>query len=250
MNIDVAFTPAEVQALANKVCIVIDVIRATSSLTVIMSKDPGKVILTTTIQKATKFASQQTVHPLLCGERGGKAPEGFDFGNSPVAYSQADLQGKHIIFTSSNGTRAIAELVMAPHVFLGCFLNAGAVVKKALAAARTGNFDLLIVCAGREEKFAIDDAYCAGFLVSQLMAAMTADCSFELGDGGQAALGIFGYYRDPEKLLQMSGAGKAVIEIGLPEDLTFLMQRDLYDTVPELIKKDFPEPDTGFSILA
>ncbi len=250
MNIDVAFTPGEVQALASKVCIVIDVVRATSSLTVIMSKKPRKVVLTTTIQKATKFAAQQTIHPLLCGERKGVAPEGFDFGNSPRQYFDADLHDRILIFTSSNGTRAVADLVIAPHVYLGCFLNAAAVTQKAYSTANTNAMDILLVCAGREEKFAIDDAYCAGFLVSKLMSQISAQSTFELGDGAQAALGIYGYYRDDRRLLNMSGAGKAVTEIGLADDLTFLLQRDLFDCVPELIHKDFPEPEHGFSILA
>jgi 2-phosphosulfolactate phosphatase len=249
MHIDVAFTSAEVQALASKVCIVIDVIRATSSLTVIMSKNPRKVILTTTIQKATKFASQQTVHPLLCGERNGQAPEGFDFGNSPRQYFEADLRDRTLIFTSSNGTRAIADLAIAPHVYLGSFLNAEAVTKKAYSTANTTNMDILLVCAGREEKFAIDDAYCAGYLVTRLMAQISAQNNFELGDGAQAALGIYGYYRDDRRLLDMSGAGKAVTQIGMADDLTFLLQRDLFDCVPELIQKDFPEPEHGFSLL-
>lgn len=249
MQIDVAFTPGEVQALASKVCVVIDAVRATSSLTVIMSKKPKKVILTTTIQKATKLASQQTIHPLLCGERKGLPPEGFDFGNSPRQYFEADLKDRVMIFTSSNGTRAVADLVIAPHVFLGCFLNAAAVVKKAYETAKTSNMDVLFVCAGREEKFALDDAYCAGLLVSRLMGLISSGEEFNLGDGAQAALGIFGYYRDDRRLLEMSGAGKAVIEIGLQEDLTFLMQRDLIDCVPELIRKDFPEPEHGFSVM-
>jgi len=246
MQIDVAFTTGEVQALASKVCVVIDAVRATSSLTVIMAKKPKKVILTTTIQKATKLASQQTIHPLLCGERKGLPPEGFDFGNSPRQYFEADLKDRVLIFTSSNGTRAVADLVIAPHVFLGCFLNASAVVKKAYETAKASNMDVLFVCAGREEKFALDDAYCAGLLVSRLMGLIASDEEFSLGDGAQAALGIFGYYRDDRRLLEMSGAGKAVIEIGLQEDLTFLMQRDLIDCVPELIRKDFPEPEHGF----
>ena len=249
MQIDVAFTPGEVQALASKVCVVIDAVRATSSLTVIMAKKPKKVILTTTIQKPTKLASQQTIHPLLCGERKGLPPEGFDFGNSPRQYFEADLKERVLIFTSSNGTRAVADLVIAPHVFLGCFLNASAVVKKAYETAKASNMDVLFVCAGREEKFALDDAYCAGLLVSRLMGLIASDEEFSLGDGAQAALGIFGYYRDDRRLLEMSGAGKAVIEIGLQEDLTFLMQRDLIDCVPELIRKDFPEPEHGFSVM-
>ncbi len=249
MQIDVAFTPGEVQALAGKICIVIDVVRATSSLTVIMSKKPRKVILTTTIQKATKLASQQTIHPLLCGERKGLPPEGFDFGNSPRQYFEADLKDRVLIFTSSNGTRAVADLVVAPQVFLGCFLNASAVVARALEAATAGKLDILFVCAGREEKFALDDAYCAGFLVSRLIAGISANQAFALGDGAQAALGIFGYYRDDRRLIEMSGAGRAVAEIGLQDDLTFLLQRDLIDCVPELIRKDYPEPEFGFSVM-
>lgn len=249
MIIDVAFTPTEVQALSNKICIVIDVIRATSSLSVIMSKKPEKVVLATTIQKATKFASQQKVHPLLCGERNGKPPEGFDFGNSPLEYSKANLEGKAIIFTSSNGTRAIAEIMIAPYVYLGSFLNVSAVVKKSLAKANALGMDILLVCSGREEKFAVDDAYCAGYFVSQLIASVSSDTEFVLGDGGQAALGIYGYYRDPMRLLEMSGAGKAVIEIGLKDDLSFLVQKDLYGCVPELINKRNEEPEYGFSLL-
>ncbi len=249
MNIDVAFTPSEVQALANKVCIVIDVIRATSSLTVIMSKRPKKLILTTTIQKATRLSSQQTIHPLLCGERKGLPPEGFDFGNSPRQYFNADLNDRVMIFTSSNGTRAVADILIAPHVYLGSFLNAAAVCKKAYDTAKTNNMDILLVCAGREERFAVDDSYCAGFLVSQLMTLLSASQNFSLGDGAQAALGIFGYYRDDKKLLEMSGAGKAIIEIGLEEDINFLLQKDLFDCVPELIKKNSPEPDYGFSVI-
>lgn len=249
MKIDVAFTPTEVQALSNKICVVIDVVRATSSLAIILSKKPAKVVLATTIQKATKFASQLTVHPLLCGERNTKPPKGFDFGNSPVEYSKANLTDKTIIFTSSNGTRAIAEIMIAPYVYLGSFLNASAVVQKTIQKANALDMDILLVCAGREEKFAVDDAYCAGFFISQLISSLSSETNFELADGGQAALGIYGYYRDPLRLIEMSGAGKALIEIGLKDDLAFLVQKDLYNCVPELINKNNAEPETGFSLL-
>ncbi len=249
MLIDVAFTPSEVQAIANKVCVVIDVIRATSSLSVILSKKPKSVTLTTTIQKATKLASQQTVHPVLCGERGGIAPTGFNFGNSPREYFDSNLAGKDIIFTSSNGTRAVADLLIAPAVLLGCFLNASSVVKRAYELAIEIKKDVLFVCAGREEKFAIDDAYCAGFLVSKLISLIPANSEFLLGDGAQAALGICGYYRDEKKLFEMSGAGKNVIDIGLGEDLTFLLQKDLLDCVPELLQKKKAEPLFPFSVI-
>lgn len=249
MNIDVAFTPAEVQNIAAKVCIVVDVVRSTSTLPVMMSRRPAQVIITSTVQKAVKYASQQTSHPLLCGERGGKPPEGFDFGNSPREFVDADLAGKNVIFTSSNGARAIADVNLAPHVLLGSFINASAIVEAALIKAYRDHLDVLIVCAGREEKFAIDDAHCAGFLVSLLLGRIPAEHKFVLDEGGQAALAIHDYFRDPRKLLEGSGAGKAIMEIGLGEDIPFLLQKDLLDTVPTLIHRDQPAPESAFSLL-
>lgn len=249
MNIDVAFTPAEVQSLSTKVCVVIDVIRATSTLTVIMSRKPSKLILTTSVQKASKYASQQLEHPLLCGERDGIAPPGFDHGNSPREYLDLDLDGRTVVFTSSNGTRAVADVNIAPHVFLGSFLNASATIEKALRTARAENLDIIIVCSGREEKFAIDDAYCAGFMVSLIAAGIPSSENFVLGDGGQAALAIYGYFRDPKKLFEGSGAGKMVLSRGLGADIDYLLQKSLFNTVPTLEKNKGEKPENGFSLL-
>ena len=249
MNIDVAFTPAEVQNIATKVCIVVDVIRSTSTLSVIMSRHPARVLITPTVQKAVKFASQQSSQPLLCGEREGLPPKGFDFGNSPREFVDADLRGKIVVFTSSNGARAIADVSLSPHVFLGSFLNGSAIAEAALAKAYRDRFDVLVVCAGREEKFAIDDSYCAGYLISLLLGRIPAEQSFVLGDGGQAALAIFGYFRDPRKLLEGSGAGQAVLKIGLGEDIPFLLQKDSFETVPSLRRHDQPRVDQGFFLL-
>ena len=234
MLIDVAFTPSEVQALAGKVCIVVDVIRSTSSLAVIMSRNPGQVVLTPTVQKAMKFASRQSVHPILCGERAGLAPEGFDYGNSPREFEYASLSDRTVVFTSSNGTRAIGDVLLASHVLLGSFLNASSVTERALALADRDQLDILIVCAGREEKFAIDDAFCAGFLLSMLTGKIGWEHQFSLGDGGQAALGIYGYYRDPMRIMEMSGSGRGIIDIGMEEDVPFLLQIDTFPTVPFL----------------
>ncbi|MFZ2955371.1 MAG: 2-phosphosulfolactate phosphatase [Candidatus Ozemobacteraceae bacterium] len=249
MLIDVAFTPSEVQAVSRKVCIVVDVMRATSTMAVIMSRKPGEVILTPTVQKAQRFASQQAVHPILCGERGYLPPEGFDYGNSPREFMDADLAGKTVVFTSSNGTRAIADVAIAPHVLLGSFLNSAAVVDKSLELACRESLDIMVVCAGREEKFALDDAWCAGFLISLLAGRIPSDEQFLLGDGGQAALGIFGYYRDPEKLFTKSGSGQAVAEAGLAEDIPFLLQQDRFSTVPVLSRQAGNDLNWGFSLL-
>ncbi len=247
IDIDVAFTPSEVQALDNKICVVVDVMRATSSLTVIASQKPKKLTLTTTVQKAVMMAEKSRTNPLLCGERRGLPPDGFDYGNSPLEYHSANLKDKEIVFTSGNGTRAIADTVLSPKVYLGCFLNASAVCKKAYETALDKKCDILLVCAGREEKFAIDDAYCAGYLVQKIVSLIPFDKKFVLSDGAQAALGIYGYYKDAKKLFLMSGAGKSLVEIGLESDIDFLLKPDLIDCVPEMIDKNAVKmPEYGF----
>ncbi len=249
MHIDVAFTPVEVQNIAAKVCLVVDVIRATSTLAVIADRGPDRMLIAPTVQKAVKFASQQGVHPVLCGERGGLAPEGFDYGNSPREFADADLTGKTVVFTSSNGARAIADVHLAPAVYLASFLNGAAAVEAALTRAYHDHLDVLVVCAGRDEKFAIDDAYCAGYLISLLLGHIPADQAFTLGEGGQAALALVGYFRDAEKLFRESGAGRAIIEIGHEEDIPFLLQKDLLTVVPTLQTRDQAPAEHPFTLL-
>lgn len=250
LHIDVAFTPVEVHELARKVTIVIDLVRATSTLTVMMSRRPGRVMVAPTIQKAMKYVAQQRVHPLLCGERGGRRPEGFDHGNSPREYEELNLEGRDIVFTSSNGARAILEVAaLSPKVLLGSLLNATAVTASALRSAREGGFDLLLVCAGQEERFALDDAWCAGLLISKLVGQFDPGEEFTLGDGGQAALGIMGYYRDPLRLIQQTRSGKLVQEIGLDDDLPFLLQTDRFEAVPRLAARDRSPTPGEFTVL-
>ena len=238
MRIDVAFTPAEAQKLDRHVVVVIDLVRATSTLAMIMARDPARVLIAPTIGKALKHAGQQSAHPLLCGERGGRRPEGFDHGNSPREYVDLALAGKQVVFTSSNGARAIMDTAIAPHVLLGSFLNAGAVTAEAVRLAHRDQLDILMVCAGQEEKFALDDAYAAGLLTSRILNTLDPSEEFTLGDGGHGALGIYVYHQDPLRLLRQSRSGQLVIEIGLQDDLPFLLQADLVDRVPRLVRGD------------
>ncbi|MBF0410383.1 MAG: 2-phosphosulfolactate phosphatase [Candidatus Riflebacteria bacterium] len=250
MNIDVAFTPFEVQGVSKKVCLVVDVMRATSTLTILMSKKPAEVILSPTVQKAVSYASKQTAHPVLCGERAGTAPVGFDHGISPREYLDLDLSGKSIIFTSGNCARAVMDVAIAPHVLLGSFLNAEAVVQMAYQLSIRDSLDILVVCSGVEERFALDDAYCAGYIISLLAGSIPCSEEFSLGDGGQAALGIYGYYRDPAKVMRECLSGRYLAESGYSDDVEYLLQKSLYKTVPMLLNKNFDdENDAYFTIL-
>ncbi|MBF0544648.1 MAG: 2-phosphosulfolactate phosphatase [Candidatus Riflebacteria bacterium] len=250
MNIDVAFTPFEVQAVSKKVCIIVDVLRATSTLTVVMSKNPAELLLSPTVQKALAYASRQSIHPILCGERGGLPPQEFDYGISPREYLGQDFSGKTLVFTSGNSARAVMDVAIAPHVLLGSFLNAETVTQKAYDLALRDHLDILVVCAGTEEKFGLDDAYCSGYLISLLAGKIPGFEGFSLGDGGQAALGIYGYYHDPTKVLKECSSGRKIIEIGQEEDIDFLLSKSHFSTVPILLNKDFDETvESYFTLL-
>lgn len=122
-------------------------------------------------------------------------------------------------------------------------------MEAALDKASKEKLDILIVCSGREERFAIDDAYCAGYLVSLVTGRLAADANFSIGDGGQAALAILGYFRDPLKLFEMSDAGRLVMDSGLGKDLEFVLQKDALNTVPVLQKRDSRATPSSFSLL-
>src|SRR5262249_58692712 len=100
------------------------------------------------------------------GERGGARPAGFDHGNSPAEYTPERVRDHTVVFTTTNGTRALLALAGARRIAVGGFVNAAAVAR--WAAAEPG--DILLVCAGEKGRFCLEDAVCAGLLVARLAA--------------------------------------------------------------------------------
>jgi 2-phosphosulfolactate phosphatase len=157
----VAFTPGE-QAPA-PVGIVVDVLRATSTICQALASGYERVLCCAEIDEARALA--QTEGPAkLAGERRLEHIEGFDFGNSP-----SELEGrpaaKTLILTTTNGTRLlVAAAQRFERVYIGSLLNVDAVS----AAARDGGEDVAVLCAGVLGELALDDAYCAGRIAEAL----------------------------------------------------------------------------------
>lgn len=234
MQIDVAFSSSEVQAIASKLCIVVDVLRTTTSAILLAYKRPQRLIITPTISKAFKYASQQTSHPILIGERDILKPDGFDFSLSPIELAEVDIRNKIVVLSSSNCGRTIADLQLAAGVYLGAFINSNVLAEVVLERAFTEGLDISIVCSGRQEKFCIDDTYCAGFLVSVILSKIPATQNFELGEGAQASLAILSYFRDANKLFNNCLSGKDLIKNGFEKDIEYSLQKDIINCVPML----------------
>lgn len=163
MNVAVALTPAGASGISRRTsAVVIDVLRATSTLTVARQHGARAIVAAATPEDARTHARH---HPgaLLCGEREGRMIEGFDLGNSPFEYGFDVVSGRTLVFASTNGSQALIAARHARRTLLGAFVSASAVV-----AALAGERRVVIVCAGKLGAFALEDAACAGWLCARL----------------------------------------------------------------------------------
>ena len=215
MRVHVAFTPAE--AASSPVGIVVDVLRATSTITQALATGYERVYCSGEIDEA--LALKATLgNAILGGERNAVRIDGFDVGASPREFL-GEPRAETVIFSTTNGTWAILETAArSDHVVLGSLLNLDAVA----AAARELDDDVTIVCAGFQGQFALDDAYCAGRIVQLLDA--------EPSDSGKAAAAIARAWPDAHEGLLARTYGPP----GLEEDIAFCAQVSVLDVVPRL----------------
>jgi 2-phosphosulfolactate phosphatase len=215
MRVQVAFTPAE--AAAAPVGIVVDVLRATSTIAQALASGYERVYCTGEIDHA-RALREQLGEGLLGGERSAVKIEDFDVGASPREFLGKPRE-RTVIFSTTNGTRAILEAAArSEEVLLGSLLNLEAVA----ASAREHEEDVTIVCAGFQGQFALDDAYCAG-RIAQLLGG-------EPSDSAKAAEAIARAWPDAHAALLARTYGPP----GLEEDIAFCAQVGVLDVVPRL----------------
>ena len=152
--------------LAGVTAVVLDVVRASTTIVTALAGGARAVVPVATPR------GRPSARPRLgrgAGPRRGRArrerrPSGFDCGNSPAEYTPERVAGRTVVFTTTNGTRALLALTGARRVSVGGFVNAAAVTR--WVAREPG--DVLLVCAGERGRFCLEDAVCAGLLVSRL----------------------------------------------------------------------------------
>jgi 2-phosphosulfolactate phosphatase len=214
VRVHVAFTPEE--AAAARVGIVVDVIRATSSIAQALASGYERVLCCAEIGEAHALRAELGDEAVVGGERNAVVVEGFDVGASPREFAQ-EPKARALILTTTNGTRAIlTAAAQCETVLLGSLLNLSAL---AGAVAEDGG-DVAILCSGFKGAFALDDAYCAGRIVAALA-----------GERSDAAIGaevIARAWPDPLSGLNARTYGPP----GLEADIAFCAQVDLLDVVP------------------
>ncbi len=228
MRIRVCFAPAEVRAsdVEGASAVVIDVVRATSCIVEALANGAEAIVPVVSVDEALRLrdvAASDRV--LLCGERGGLRIDGFDLGNSPAEFGREVVVGRRLVMTTTNGTKALAAAKDAHRVLPASFLNLGAV-----ADAVRGDRAVVVVCAGRAGRFAIDDTVCAGHLVRRVLDGLGGPVA--LDERARAAVDLAGLHPVSAEMLARTEAGRALVDVGLGGDLALCASADRHKIVP------------------
>ncbi|HET9097464.1 MAG TPA: 2-phosphosulfolactate phosphatase [Candidatus Baltobacteraceae bacterium] len=228
---DVSLTPSEIpSALTDTAVVVMDVLRATTTIVYALQSGAERVIPCEEPADALAMRERFGAHPVvLGGERDSVRIPGFDLDNSPLSYTREAVQGKTVAFTTTNGTRALHRAMQAsPHAILcGAFVNLGAVVQRLL---RMDPPNVLLACAGSEGAAALEDVLLAGAVADRLS---TADSRVSLSDAAKvAALAYRSAQEDLQASIASSDHAQTLIRAGFADDVSLAAQVDRALIVP------------------
>lgn len=239
MKIDVAFLPHLLTHAPSKVCIVVDVLRATSSIVTMLDRGASEIVVCASIEEARRIAADEPGRYLLCGEVESLPPPGFDCGNSPSEFSRMDLRGRAVLLATSNGTAALTSAAEGAAVLVGSLLNLSAVAGAARERARRGGYDISAVCAGTDcgRRFSLEDRFCAGALVEELAGRCPEQP--HLSDDAVAAVRLYrSYRRSAVAALRQAEHGQALVGAGLGEDVAFCARVNVSSLAPALSRNE------------
>lgn len=237
MQIDVLFGAAAVaQAdVAGRVVAVIDVLRASTTIATALDNGARCVVpfesAAEVISRSKSFARAEV---RLAGERRMRAVEGFDFGNSPLEFTREAVEGRTILFSTTNGTPALVASQGARDVIVASYVNHSAALAFLRSAALSG-VPVTIVCAGRERFFALEDAACAGRYVRGISRRTSGA---QLNDAARTCALLDRHHGDRlAELFAESDHGRALAEAGFGDDLVACADIDAHPVVPVYVDR-------------
>jgi 2-phosphosulfolactate phosphatase len=235
-TLEVCLTPGllPLYPVDDKVVVVIDVLRATTTMCVALDQGADKVIPVDTIEECLSYRGRENY--ILAGERNGRKVEGFDFGNSPFEFMNGVVKGKTLVLTTTNGTRAIDMTKHAHQVVIGGFLNFSALTKWLVSEGR----DTLLVCSGWRNKFNLEDTVFAGAIIHHIKEFFLVE-----SDSAFAAEKLYlNARKNLFHFMRQSSHYRRLAHLGVINDIKYCLRPDLTDVVPvlrdgALVKADF-----------
>jgi 2-phosphosulfolactate phosphatase len=208
----------------------IDVLRASTTICQALKSGARSVIPVIEPGEAAEMRAKIGVDiTALGGERGGIKIDGFDLGNSPLEYTEEKVKGKTVILTTSNGTRGYRRAAVSKLIITGALVNISTVVAK---TAQVGQ-DLVIMCAGQDGDFSIEDTLCGGMILHKLLADYKLE--LDLNDAAELALLL---YRSNSRALRTTIArgehGRLLAKLGFAADVEMATETDSIPVLPVL----------------
>lgn len=233
MKLDVVFSPLGLlpgQATGRTI-FVIDILRASTVVCAALHHGARAILPASSTEEALRL-SQTIGAPdvLLCGERGGLAIPGFALGNSPLEMTRDAVRGRTLVMTTTNGTPALLATQGAAAVYLAAAVNLAVAAAGARDVLDTRG-ELMILCAGRERAFALDDAYAAGRLLAAALGGNRKRVG--MNDAALASLDLVRRYGPAwDKPLRASRGGADLLSVGFEADLADASREDAYPVLP------------------
>lgn len=233
MKLDIIISADNIKEeyLENKIVVVIDMLRATSVIVTALANKAKEVFPILTVEEALKKKEELIMNgitPLLGGERKALKISGFDFSNSPLEYSSDKIQGKSIILSTTNGTRAINLSLKAEEILIGAIVNAKAIARE----LKKYNKDVVFINAGTNGQFSMDDFICSGYMISLLC----DKDNNELSDIAKTAKYIYENNTDLISYIKEANHYNVLKSLNLLRDLEYCCQKDIIDIVPKFNK--------------
>lgn len=226
MKVDIIFTADEVsqEKTEGKICVVIDVLRATSVMITALHNGAEKIFPFKDI-KTIQERCENLKNIIKCGERNALKIDGFDLGNSPLEFTKEKVFGKDIYMSTTNGTKAVENSLSAEKIIICSFLNVKSVSEKLLEYKK----DVVIVCAGTNGKFSLDDTLCAGLIIKE----MQKHTEIQMNDVLLAAVRISESHEDIKDILKGSTHYERLLSLGFEKDMEHIFSLNKYSIVPE-----------------
>ena len=233
MRLDVQFTPAglTLAEVQGRTVFVIDVLRATTSMCAALCSGAKAILPVASTEEALRLAQTIASDDVrLAGERNCARIEGFHLGNSPLEMTESAVRGRTLIVNTTNGTKALLACQGAAAVHPACAGNLSLAAEKARETLEQDGA-VLVVCAGRDNAFSLDDAYTAGRLVAAVLGGSVKRRG--LNDAALAGLDLVRRYGDRwERPLRRSGAGRELTRLGFGDDVAAAARVDAYPVLP------------------
>lgn len=212
---------------SGRIVVVIDVLRATSTILTALANGCSEVIPVREEEDALALAKWfERNQYLLGGERKGIPIPGFDLGNSPLEYTRERVEGKKVILCTTNGTKALNEAADANEVLIGNFLN----ISRLASYLKDTERDITLFCSGQDGGLSLEDLLCAGQIIKKILFVTKNGAVPELTDAGRIALITYKHLANKSKgpiiAMAQSGHGQYLASIGFNDDLLYCGQVD------------------------